>query len=203
MRRKIHGGQSRATAHGFSLIEIMVAVVVICVGLLGVAKMQALALSGSNIARQRSMAAFLAASLASTMHSNRTFWASPTAAADSPITITTSTGTIAPATLAGVGNAACIGGNSALPACPGVAGAQTLAGFDLTRWSASVSQLLPNAVTTINCPGLVQPPSCTIQMTWTEQVVMTNSQATNATGTGQVNNQGQFELPTYTLYVEP
>jgi type IV pilus assembly protein PilV len=206
MRRNTHRGVTRATARGFSLIEIMVAVVVICVGLLGVAKMQALALSSSTIARQRSMAAFLAASLASSMHSNRTFWASATAAADStpaPITITSATGIIAPAALAGVASGACNGGNSAVPTCPGNAGSQTLAAADLTEWSTRVSQLLPNAVTFIWCPGAILPASCTIQMTWTEQAVMTNAKAQNASGTGQINNGGQFETPTYTLYVEP
>jgi len=203
MSRIIHKRMNRATARGFSLIEIMVAVVVICVGLLGIAKMQALALSSSNIARQRSMAAFLAASLASAMHSNRTFWASATAAADSPITITSWNGTVAPAAVtAGATTGSCIGGVNGLAMCGGNAGAQVLAGFDILRWSQTVSSLLPNAVTTINCPGAVQPASCTIQMTWTEQTVMTNSQQTNATGAGQVNN-GQFEQPTYTLYVEP
>jgi type IV pilus assembly protein PilV len=195
----------RALARGFSLVEVMVAVVVICVGLLGIAKMQALALSSTNIARQRSMAAFLAASLASAMNSNRTYWASAAAVAASnptPITITSATGTIAPATLAGVASNACIGDGSGNPKCQGVAGAQTLAGFDLTRWSTTVNGLLPNAVTTITCQGATPPQSCIIQMTWTEQTVMTNNAAQNASGTGQVN-AGQFETPTYTLYVEP
>jgi type IV pilus assembly protein PilV len=189
---------SRATVRGFSLVEIMVAVVVICVGLLGIAKMQALAISSTTIARQRSLAAFEAASLASAMHSNRTYWASAAAVAAStptPITITSATGTIAPATLAGIASNACIGDNSGNPTCQGVAGAQTLAGFDLTRWSTTVNGLLPNAVTTVACQGAVQPPSCIIQMTWTEQAGMLNN--------GQQTNTGQFETPTYTLYVEP
>ena len=62
-------------AHGFSLIEVMVAVVVICIGLLGIAKMQAMALSNTNMSRQRSLAAIEAASFASAMHSNRQYWA--------------------------------------------------------------------------------------------------------------------------------
>ncbi|HLY53740.1 MAG TPA: type IV pilus modification protein PilV [Steroidobacteraceae bacterium] len=186
----------RARARGFSLVEVMVALVVICVGLLGVAKMQALALSSTNIARQRSMAAFLAASLASAMNSNRLYWANATAVAASnptPITINSATGTITPASLAGVANTACIGAANVVPTCPGTAGAQTLAAFDLTRWSATVSPLLPNAVTTITCQGATPPNSCIIQMTWTEQV------SNGASGTNAV----AFENPTYTLYVEP
>ncbi len=216
MKHRTHRGVNRATAHGFSLVEIMVAVLIICIGLLGIAKMQALALSSSNIARQRAMAAFLAASLASSMHSNRTFWGSAQAAAmapvGAPLTINSATGTVTPAALtAGVTSGTCIGSNNGLPTCGGNAGAQTLAGFDIVRWSSNVwgvASLLPNAITQITCPGAVQPASCVIQMTWTEQVVMTNSQQTNAANVGQVNNggngnAGQFETPTYTLYVEP
>ena len=62
-------------APGFSLVEVMVAVVVICVGLLGIAKMQAMAVSNTNMSRQRSLAAIEAASIASAMHSNREYWA--------------------------------------------------------------------------------------------------------------------------------
>jgi len=49
--------QRRAEPFGFSLVEVMVAIVVICVGLLGVAKLQALALSNTTTARLRSLAA--------------------------------------------------------------------------------------------------------------------------------------------------
>ena len=61
-------------ARGFSLVEVMVAVVVICIGLLGIAKMQAMALSNTNMSRQRSLAAIEAASMASAMHSNQLYW---------------------------------------------------------------------------------------------------------------------------------
>ena len=43
----------RTCTAGFSLVEVMVALVVICVGLLGIAKMQALALSNTTTSRLR------------------------------------------------------------------------------------------------------------------------------------------------------
>ena len=64
----------RARSAGFSLVEVMVAVVVICVGLLGIAKMQAMSLSTTTTSRQRALAALQAASMASAMHSNRQYW---------------------------------------------------------------------------------------------------------------------------------
>src|ERR1700722_10857163 len=67
---------TRLLERGFSLIEVMVAVVIICIGLLGIAKLQAMSLSNSTMSRQRAIAAIQAASLASSMHANRDFWSS-------------------------------------------------------------------------------------------------------------------------------
>src|SRR5205823_9766606 len=58
-------------SRGFSLVEVMVAVIVICVGLLGIAKLQALSLSNTTTSRLRALAAIQVASVAAAMHSNR------------------------------------------------------------------------------------------------------------------------------------
>jgi len=50
MKRAAAGAHSR----GFSLVEVMVAVIVICVGMLGIAKMEALSVSNTTTARLRS-----------------------------------------------------------------------------------------------------------------------------------------------------
>ncbi len=60
---------------GFSLIEVMVALIIIAVGMLGIAKMQALALSTTQSSGTRSLVAIEAASLAASMHANRDYWA--------------------------------------------------------------------------------------------------------------------------------
>ena len=64
--------------NGFTIIEVMVALVVISIGLLGIAKMQALALASTSTSRLRSLAAIQAASLGSAMHANRAYWAAAT-----------------------------------------------------------------------------------------------------------------------------
>ena len=47
---------TRGRAHaGFSMIEVLVTVVVIAIGLLGVAKMQAASVSNTQVARLRSL----------------------------------------------------------------------------------------------------------------------------------------------------
>lgn len=210
---------------GFSLVEVMVAVVVICVGLLGIAKMQALAMSNSNTSRLRSLAAIEAAGLAAAMHSNRQYWAG-------------STGTVPPATItvnalanpqiqssdavlqadAGVDLAQnpsnpsfivapCVGSNNGLTTCGPAVIAGTpglpLAAFDLARWTASLNALLPNPQSTITCgavPGINSPVSCTIQITWNEKAVSMTQQEAQ---TEALNGPSQIERPVYFLYVEP
>ena len=64
---------------GFSLLEVMVALVVLSVGLLGVVKLESVAYSSTNVASKRSIAALEAASLAASMHVNRGYWTQPDA----------------------------------------------------------------------------------------------------------------------------
>lgn len=186
----------------------MVAVLVICVGLLGIAKMQALALSNMNTSRQRSLAAIEAASLASAMHSNRNYWAAPTAAATigvsyHPTVITSSDPTLASTagadiTGGAVGLAACVGTNNGAAKCTPA----QLAAYDLANWANDLSQLLPNPTATIACASNVTgvPPSCTINIQWSETAVsMTQQSAAQQAAAGTA----QFEKPYYYLYVEP
>jgi type IV pilus assembly protein PilV len=198
-----HAG-NRATARGFSLVEIMVAVVVICVGLLGIAKMQALAVSSTNMARLRSMAAFQAASLASIMHTNRYYWATAAAVTNSPTTVAiSSTGvvTITPAGFAQPWGQCVATTISPNPVCPlATNGPTVLAGEDIQEWATKMVGLLPNMTAQINCQGAIQPPSCTIQMWWSEQTGTINSQETSTAITAQTGVAG-FDY--YTLYVAP
>jgi type IV pilus assembly protein PilV len=206
-------------ASGFSLVEVMVAVVVICIGLLGIAKMQAMAVSTTNMSRQRSLAAIEAASIAASMHSNREYWAQ----FSTPfwINITSGAGAVPvvtstdPALLAQtVTNLAvppplksCVGTNNGIAVCsPAGAGTNaSLAAFDVARWYETLAGLLPTPVTAlINCPGAVAgnpaPTSCTVQITWLEKAVAINS--TEALQE-QTAGPSTSEKPVFTLYVEP
>ena len=196
---------SRKQSPGFSLVEVMVAIVVICVGLLGVAKLQALALSNTSTARLRSLAALEAASLASAMHSNRQYWANTppttvtvTSNAPAPPTIVSSDAAMGAAATADLGVAfpnlpqTCVGTAASGAVCP----ALNLAAFDLAWWLTSLNALLPNPGASINCSPAA-PAACTIQIRWTENAVAVNAQQSNAP------NAQQFQTPTYTLYVEP
>ncbi|HTP37942.1 MAG TPA: type IV pilus modification protein PilV [Steroidobacteraceae bacterium] len=161
---------------GFSLIEVLVALIVVSIGLLGIAKIQALAYSSTSTASERSIASLQAASLGAAMRANRGYWAA--GAAPSPLTISGTT--ISDTGLAG-NTTSC-----ANSPCTSV----NMAAYDLHQWAAAVVAVLPNPVTTIVCGSI--PVNCTITMTWDEKTVAVNQQGTGAT-------QG----PSYTLFVEP
>jgi type IV pilus assembly protein PilV len=208
---------SVASTHdrGFSLVEVMVAVVVICVGLLGIAKMQALAVSNTTTSRLRALAAIEAAGLAAAMHSNREYWAGTATAAPATTNFNVTTAgqfASSDAVLQAAANGAlpiglntpdtiqtCVGVANGIAVCGGTGGVVNLAAFDLARWAASLNALLPNPQATILCPPAVgaAPQSCTIQIQWSEKAVGMNQQE------AQNLAQGQFELPSYLLYVEP
>ncbi len=176
---------------GFSLVEVMVAVLVISIGLLGVAKMQALALSTTGSARLRALAALEAASLASVIRIDRNYWsAKPTAGHD--------------LTVAVVGNAVTAAGTSdgALvtpPDCTYAKGnvcttAVGMAGFDLQQWASDFYSVMSNGnagagkagqaniTCTLPTGGALpaNPVSCNIQLTWAENLVAANSSQTTA-----------------------
>ena len=207
-----------ACGRGFTLVEVLVAVVIIAIGLLGIAKMESVALGSTGVAQQRSVAALEASSLAGAMHANRLYWGAGLA----PTTITISGTTI---TQSGGGSLStavtCVVGASgtAAPCTP-----TQVAAADLQQWATDVNgapsysnpsgpsgtptpltlnPALPFQVTTISCSQNVNVPvSCTIQMLWSENTVSANAQGANAS-TAAASAVNGFNVPTYTLYVEP
>lgn len=184
----ITAGQRQAT-RGFTLIEVLVALIVISVGLLGIVGMEALALSSSSSARMRSLASIEAASMAAAMHANRAFWSAnvlTVTLSGQPATVQSDTTSL----LGGGGD--CTATTGTPPCAPA-----TLAAADLQMWGSALSQVLPNPQATINCPNGPPPLSCTITIQWTENIVnLSASQKTGAAGATFQNNQ-------YVLYVQP
>jgi type IV pilus assembly protein PilV len=176
------------TQRGFTLLEVMVALIVLTVGLLGVLKLETVAYASTNIAAKRSLAALEAASLAASMHVNRGYWATPdTSAAAISVkgTVVTIAGGSAPL-LSGVIGTAQVCTSLTVPCSP-----QRMAAYDLQQWAATMLALLPNYAATVNC-GTANPVSCMINIQWNENAVAISSQET-----------GALANPSYTLYVEP
>jgi len=169
---------------GFSLVEVLVALIVMSIGLLGIAKMQAAALSNTAIASTRSLAAIEAASLAASMHVNRGYWSTPAVAGSILIQGTTVTPAVAP-----------LGAGCVAAQCTPAA----LAAYDLQEWTKAALQVLPpDYQAAITCTPTVTPPNCTIQIQWAEKSV-----AVNENGKTQAVADIVFNKPKYELYVEP
>jgi len=186
--RKLSG---MATARGFSLVEVLVAFVIIGVGMLGLAKIQALAYASTGTASMRSLAALEASSMASAMHANRNYWAT------TPTTFSF-TGSATPTTTGPT-----LGGDPTLTGtvCSTACSSGTLAAYDVQTWAKNVGgapgvglPVLPNSTGTIVCATSASGPiGCTISLAWSESNVAINSQAAG----------NLMTTKPYTLYVVP
>jgi type IV pilus assembly protein PilV len=165
----------------------MVALVVVSIGLLGLAKMESLALSSTSVAGSRSIAALQASSLAAAMHANPGYWAAGVAPASTSISYIGGVLTITDPGLATAATCLTAGATSCVPGA--------MAAYDVQQWAAAVKSVLPGYLATVNCTiTLGIPVTCTIQIQWSEGAVAGNSAQTNMAGLNQ---------PTYTLFVQP
>lgn len=169
---------TRMRERGFSLVEVMVALVICAVGLLGLAKMESLALSSTSVANSRSLAAIEASSIAAAMHANPGYWAAGFAPATTVVSAANNFSAALPCMTAGAG--------SCTPSA--------MAFHDLKQWAIALAAVLPGYLATITCSTTGFPVTCTIQIQWTENAVAVSSRQ---------NQIGALAVPTYVLYVQP
>jgi type IV pilus assembly protein PilV len=183
-------------ARGFSLLEVMVALVVLCVGLLGILKLEAAAISSTTVAAKRSLAALEAASLAASMHVNRGFWAT---AANATVTVQGTAAVAATASPAALQTSLGTAPNCTSPTVP--CGVTDMAAYDLNQWALALQPLLPNYTATVNCNNAPVAVTCTVNIVWNENSAV----AINAQEAAQqaINPNATYESPSYTLIVEP
>jgi type IV pilus assembly protein PilV len=208
--------KARTAPRGFSLVEVMVALIVICIGLLGIAKLEALMLSSTGTSRLRSLVALQAASLASVMHADRDYWDgsstwNPTGGNNLALTATETAGSTtwagSPAALsAEVGSPpTCQESSPGTSSPPTCTSPQDMAAYDLSQWggsstSSSIASVLKNSTTTIDCSentAANNVVTCTITITWNENTIAANTEEQ------QFGAPTPFQAQTYTLVIEP
>jgi type IV pilus assembly protein PilV len=174
----------RVRSRGFSLVEVMVALVVVSIGLLGLAKMESVALSSTSVAGSRALAAIQAASMASAMHANPSYWGAGVAPASTTIYYDTSNNLQISdtATLAVVKTSP----TGCLAAGTSACSVSQMAAYDVQQWAFALKQVLPAPFATIACFTGGFPVTCTVTVQWAEKAVAGNAQQ-----------------PIYTLFVQP
>ena len=197
IRRSKPCGVAQSRMGGFTLLEVMVAMFVTAIGLLGIAKIQALAYASTTSASARSLVAIQAAGLAASMHANHAYWFHGL----QPTLITISGTNISPT----INSAAqtptyCQQTGSTPPQCTPT----NLAAYDLYNWAVALNNMMPasSPVTTISCPVAI-PISCVVKVVWNEKAVAVNTQAAANTVQGASDPTTDTFNPTYILYVEP
>ena len=173
---------------GFSLVEVMVALIIICVGLLGIAKLQALMLTNTGASRTRALVALEASSIAATMHADRDYWAG--AAPATTTTVNNIVGSVGITSTDAVlqTSPVCTSGGADAP-CSWA----KIAAYDLRNWMGDMSTTLPGSKTIIACAPILGAVNCTISISWQEKTGTVNSQETANT----------FSSQTYQLVVNP
>lgn len=176
--------RSEQSCAGFSMVEVLVTIAIISTALIGVAKMQAAAVSNTQVARVRSLIALQAGSLASSMHGNPGYWASGLA----PATFSATGTTITEASGVLTATTSCTSG-TCTPA--------QLAAYDVQSWVSNINSHFPSYTATVNCTTATGAPvSCNINLSWTEKYIAIN-RSTAASAAAQTSTQG------FSLYVEP
>jgi len=134
---------ARPVEKGFSLIEVMVALLVLSVGMIGIAALHGQSLSAGQTAQFRSLAINLAADMADRIRVNR---------------------------LAQAAYAGAAANNNCDPAGGGGVDCTPaqMAAHDLFLWNQLVQQQMPNGQTAVAFNAGTNPPTYTITVTWAE-----------------------------------
>ena len=127
---------------GFTLVESMVSLVVLSVGMIGIAALYAQGLGAGRSALYRTQAVNLVADMADRIRANRIALGAYAGAAN---------------------NNGCDPSSGGLNCTP-----QEMAGHDLFLWGESVQTILPNGQSLVQFDGGTVPPSYSIQVTWDE-----------------------------------
>lgn len=159
---------------GFTLIEALIALLVIMIGLLGVAGMQALAIHNTTQAHIRSLASLDAHSLASEIRANRAYWAD-TAVAPATVSIAASGVTPMPAPYTDCSTTNCTAAQSAA--------------YSLTEWAKVLNVLPTGSTATITRAPVTgtAPSGYLVTLQWSEKNMKAKNQGVLASNSATLS----------------
>jgi type IV pilus assembly protein PilV len=146
---------------GFSLIEVLIALVILSVGLLGIAAMVSVSLKSKDSSYMQTQATALAQGILDRMRANR-------AAADLGSYNINFSGTAT--------TVACVGSTKNCSSTD-------IANFDLADWKASLANTLPTGQGKITTVAVAQMTQVTISVRWNDQRANRATGGTSATDT--------------------
>ena len=161
--------RNRKPTRGFTLLEVLIALLIFSLGVLGMAALLVLSVQTNHSAYLRTQASFLAQSMADRMRANAS-WALYT-------NLYNGTWTAPQAGATTCQTAAC--------------GYAAVATRDIGVWTTQIARFLPNATESINCAGATAIPSstypnlppysglCTITLAWSESTVVQGKTTTD------------------------
>lgn len=160
---------------GLSLIEVLIALVVLAIGLLGTAAMQTLSLEGTANANTRSVAFYLANDMTDRMRANTK------GSEDGDYT--------------DVSKAAITANCSAVAGCT----PKQMAYNDLQEWQTSVATLLPGGVGAISGPAVTGNANYVITVSWRERT----KEAKASGETAAVSDANRFRTASVIVTTRP
>ncbi|WP_298011846.1 hypothetical protein [uncultured Aquabacterium sp.] len=183
-------GPVRRRQAGYALLEAAVALLVLGLGLLGVAKTQALVLKSTYSSGQRSLVSLSAASLAAAMEGNPAYWRGLARGRTTALTVS-----VTPASDGGVTLSQNDLTTATRDCSAGTCSTTELAAYDLKAWAANLQSQLGDAL--IGASLVLQPPdgagavNAALTIQWRENLPAIHG------STGGTSNQS------LTHYVQP
>ena len=182
---------------GFTLIELLVTMLIVTIGLLGLAKLQAAAVSNTSVARTRALMTYQAESLAGMMRANRAFWVTTGAGPFPSFNVSTA----GAATDSSSSSSSLMSKLGSTGTCVSVTCTPAqLAWDDMYTWAAKFNNGLstsafPGASAAISCVSAAggacaaspaTPHSYDITLTWQQKLVAVNRSTVNSSMTQPV-----------------
>ena len=186
----------RRRQDGFTLVELLVTMLIVTVGLLGLAKMQATAVSNTSLSRTRALMTYQAEALAGMIRANKGFWVTTGSPVNWPRFAVASDGTPSNTGMTAVTlRSTCINTTGA-PACS----PDKLAYDDMYQWAkdfndpTNASAAFPGASASIVCvpagggncgANPAVPHGYDITLTWNQKIVGLNRSTINSSSMTQ------------------